>query len=158
MQRIAWKYDKGFISNPSNCECERDKSCVVGEYLNYKNHKCRKKLVDKLVEECRENINEKELYRNKRTYNLNLNDYENICSSNILYIILCVIFFMVSISITSVFIYFHCYLKRKYIEATIYWMQFCWTSKWEILSKLILRIVHFTFLMIWLILKKLIQA
>ena len=36
--------DKGFIFNPSNCECECDKSCGIGEYLNYSNCKCRKKL------------------------------------------------------------------------------------------------------------------
>ena len=35
--------DKGFIWNPSNCECECDKSCDVGEYLDYKNCKCSKK-------------------------------------------------------------------------------------------------------------------
>ena len=29
--------NKGFIWNPSNCECESDKSCDVGEYLNYQN-------------------------------------------------------------------------------------------------------------------------
>ena len=40
----------GFIWNPSNCECECDKSRDIGEYLDYKNCKCRKKLVDKLVE------------------------------------------------------------------------------------------------------------
>ena len=50
--------DKGSIWNPSNFECECDKSCDVGEYLNYENCKCRKKLVDKLVEECTENIGE----------------------------------------------------------------------------------------------------
>ena len=50
--------DKGYIWNPSNCECECDKSCDVGEYLDYENCKCRKKLVDKLVEECTENIDE----------------------------------------------------------------------------------------------------
>ena len=38
----------GFIWNPSNCECECDKSCDVGEYLDYENCKWRKKLVDKL--------------------------------------------------------------------------------------------------------------
>ena len=27
--------DKGFIWNPSNCECECDKACDVGEYLDY---------------------------------------------------------------------------------------------------------------------------
>ena len=50
--------DKGSIWNPSNCECECDKSCDVGEYLDYENCTCRKKLVDKLVEECTENIDE----------------------------------------------------------------------------------------------------
>ena len=61
--------DKGFIWNPSNCQCECDKSCNVGEYLDYKNYKCRKKLVDKLVEKCREDIDEKELHQNKIIYN-----------------------------------------------------------------------------------------
>ena len=27
--------DKGFIWNPSNCKCECDKSCDIGEYLDY---------------------------------------------------------------------------------------------------------------------------
>ena len=48
--------DKRFIWNPSNCECACDKSCDVGEYLDYENCKCRKKLVDKLVEECTETV------------------------------------------------------------------------------------------------------
>ena len=39
--------DKGFDWNPSNCACECDKLCDVGEYLDYKNSKSRKKLVDK---------------------------------------------------------------------------------------------------------------
>ena len=41
--------NKGFIWNSSNCECECEKSCDVGEYLE--NCKCRKRLIDKLVEE-----------------------------------------------------------------------------------------------------------
>ena len=48
--------DRGFISNHSNCECECDTLCDVGEYLDYKNCKCRKRLTEKLVEECSENI------------------------------------------------------------------------------------------------------
>ena len=43
--RCEWKelfdngrYDKGFIQNPSNCECECDKSCDLGEYLDYKKY------------------------------------------------------------------------------------------------------------------------
>ena len=45
-----------FIWNLSNSECECDKSCDVGESLGYENCKCRKELVDKLIEECAENI------------------------------------------------------------------------------------------------------
>ena len=51
-------WDKESIWNPSNCESECDKSCEVREYLDFENCKCRKKLVDKLVEECTENIDE----------------------------------------------------------------------------------------------------
>ena len=32
--------------------------CSIGEYLDYSNCKCRKKLVDPLVEECTKNIEE----------------------------------------------------------------------------------------------------
>ena len=50
--------DKVLIWNASNF-----KSCDVGEYLDYKNCTCKKKLDDKLVErssalECTENIDE----------------------------------------------------------------------------------------------------
>ena len=48
--------DKRFIWNPSNCECECDKLCDAGEYLDYKICKCRKKLIDRLVEKCSENF------------------------------------------------------------------------------------------------------
>ena len=48
--------NKGYFFNPSNCKCECDKSCGVGEYLDYSNCKRRKKLIDPLVEECTENI------------------------------------------------------------------------------------------------------
>ena len=35
--------DKRYIRNPGNCECECDKSCDVGEYLDYENCKWIKK-------------------------------------------------------------------------------------------------------------------
>ena len=54
-------YDKGYVWNPSNCECECDKSCNIGEYLDYLSCKCRKKLIDPLVEECTESIDETKL-------------------------------------------------------------------------------------------------
>ena len=66
--RCEWKElinkklcNKGFIWNSCNCECECDKACDVGEYLNYENCKCRKKLVDKLVDECTETVAEVKL-------------------------------------------------------------------------------------------------
>ena len=55
--------DKGYVWNPSNCECECDKSCNIGEYLDYLNCKCRKNLIDQLVEECTKNINETKLIK-----------------------------------------------------------------------------------------------
>ena len=36
------RWDKGFICNPSNCKCEYDKSCDVGEYLDYVNYNVEK--------------------------------------------------------------------------------------------------------------------
>ena len=55
--------NKGYIWNPSNCKCECDKSCDFGEYLDYENCKCRKRLIDKLIEECSENIEETSLIK-----------------------------------------------------------------------------------------------
>ena len=107
--------DEGFIWSPSNFECECDKSCHIGEYLDYKNCKCRKKLVDKLVEECRENID-----GNEMIYNETLNDYGNVCNSCTIYIALFVIFLIISINISSAIIYFHWYLKGSSNETTIY--------------------------------------
>ena len=56
--------DKGFIWNSSNCECECDKECDVGEYLGYENCKCRKKLVAPLIEEYTETAEEVKLAKN----------------------------------------------------------------------------------------------
>ena len=49
---------KGPIWNPSSCNCECDKSCNIRGYLDYENCECRKKLVQKLIEECAENVEE----------------------------------------------------------------------------------------------------
>ena len=66
--------DKEFIWNLSNCECEFDKSCDVREYLDYENCKCREKTVNKLVEECSENIDENEMIFNETLNATQLND------------------------------------------------------------------------------------
>ena len=89
--------------NPSNYECECDKSCDIGEYLDYSNCECRKKLVDELIEECTENINEVEI--------ASKNEHQNKCSSCTLYIVLFSIFFTFNIGIAIYFAYFYWYLK-----------------------------------------------
>ena len=77
--------DTGFIWNPSNCEC--DKSCNIGEYLDYKNCSCRKKIIDKLVEECSENIDGNEMLYNETLDIISPSD-NNISDPCIVYITL----------------------------------------------------------------------
>ena len=91
--------DKGYIWNPSNCKCECHKSCDFGEYLDYENCKCRKRLVDKLVEQCNDNIEETSLVK--------INSIKCEHNSCILYIALFSIFFTINIGIVTYF----CLLK-----------------------------------------------
>ena len=105
--------DKGFIWNPSNCECECDKSCDVGEYLDYENCKCRKKLVDKLVEECTENVEEVKLAKITSTENKN----KHKCSSCTLYIVLFSIIFTINVGIGTYFVYYKYMNRNKKIGA-----------------------------------------
>ena len=44
--------EEGYIWNLSTCTCECDKYCEIGQYLDYKNCVCRKKLIDDLIEQC----------------------------------------------------------------------------------------------------------
>ena len=77
------------------------------------NCKFRKKLVDKLVEECSENTD-----GNKIIHNGSLIDYENVCNSGTMYIVLFVIAFLIIIGISSAFAYFHWCLKRDNSHVT----------------------------------------
>ena len=81
-------FDKIFFWNHNNCDCECDNSCHVGEYLDYENCKFKKKLVDKLVEECSKNIDENEII-----YSGILNDCGRLCNSCTICIVLFVIVF-----------------------------------------------------------------
>ena len=80
--------DKGYIWDPS---------CDFGEYLDYENCKCRKSLIDKLIEECNENIEEEVKILDKS---------EDKCSFCILYIVLFSILFIINIGIATYFIYY----------------------------------------------------
>ena len=104
--------DKGFIWNPSDCECEcKGKSCDIGEYLDYKNCMCRKKLIDKLVEECSKNIDGNELLYNETLDIISSSDNKT-SDSCAVYIILFSVFLIISISIV-IYFYFFLYLKNR---------------------------------------------
>ena len=92
-------WDKGFIWNPTTCECECDKSCDIGEYLDYKNCKCRKKIIDKLTEECSENINGNEVLYDETLDIVSSSDNNNKTSDScIVYIVLFSVFLIIDIS------------------------------------------------------------
>ena len=101
--------------------------------MDYKNYKCRKRLIDKLVDECNESTDGNKMLSNE-TLNVNsldvilLNVYKKMCSSCTVNIVLFAVFFIRSICISSAFICFHWYLKTDNIcvefnpgiETTIY--------------------------------------
>ena len=84
-------WDKGYAWNPSNCECECDTSC-----------KCKKRLVDKLIDESTETIDEE-----VKTLDIN----EGKCSSCILYIVIFSIFLTINVGIAAYFVYYK-YINR----------------------------------------------
>ena len=103
--------DKGFIWNPSYYGCECDKSFDIGEYLDYQNCKCRKKIIDKLVEECSENIDGNEMVYNETLDIISSSD-NNTFDSCIVYIILFSVFLIINISM-MIYVYLFLYLKIR---------------------------------------------
>ena len=49
---------KGYMWNPSTCECQCDMWCKPGQYLDHKNCVCKNKLVGRIIGECTNVINE----------------------------------------------------------------------------------------------------
>ena len=132
--------DIEFIWNPSNCECECDKTCDIGEYLDYEHCKWRKKIIDKLVDECTETIEGVKLAR----ITLAENENSHKCSSCAMYTVLFWIFFTIDVGgIVAYFIYFRGYLRNMFTRETTY--------KWEKSNKLTLKIKLIIFAMIELI-------
>ena len=105
---------KGYAWNPSNCECKCDKSCDVGEHLDYENCKCRKRLVDKLVGECGKNIDEWKLAEIASFEHVN----KCMCFYTV-FIVLSVIALTICIGIGAYFIYYK-YMNRKKENVSIY--------------------------------------
>ena len=110
---ITWIPNKGFIWNPSNFECEFDKSCNIGQYLDYSDCKCKKKLIDPLIEECTENNDETKLVY--ITLAENKNSYSNSCK-------VCIVFmtavFTIFTGITIYFVYYNWSLIKNNIFCT----------------------------------------
>ena len=89
--------DKGDIWNPSTCTCDCNKYCEVGQYLDYDNCVCRKKLIDYLIEQCTNIVN---------TENKN-NLINNDNNDNNIYFILFIIFLILFILLIMGLIYYY---------------------------------------------------
>ena len=100
--------NKGFIWNPSNFECECDKRCDFGEYLDYENCKCRKTLVAPLIEECTETVEEVTLA--KLTHAKTKTSCK--CSSWTVYIMLFSTIFTINVGIVTYYVCSQWYLKN----------------------------------------------
>ena len=79
-----------------------NKNCDFSEYLDYKNCKCRKKLVDKLIDECTETSEEETL--------ANITIFENRHTSYIVYIVLMIVIYTTFTGITVYLVYYNWYL------------------------------------------------
>ena len=96
--------DKGFIWNPSNCVCECDKSCNIGQYLDYSDCKCKKTLIDPVIEECTENDNETKIV------NITVENENSSCK---VYIVLMTVVFTIFTGITIYFVYYNWSLVKN---------------------------------------------
>ena len=85
---------KGFLSNPSTCECQCDKWCKSAQYLDQKNCVCKNKLIGRVTEECTSVINE-----------AMINNKDNIANNNT-YLILFVVFLIAFIVFLIGFFYY----------------------------------------------------
>ena len=70
--------------------------------MDYKNCKCKNKLVDKLVEEYIENIDGNKMLHIETLDAIPLSDYKKVCNSCTIYIVLFAVFFITSICNSSV--------------------------------------------------------
>ena len=104
--------DKGFIWNPSKCECEYDKNCDFNEYLDSENCKYRKKLVDKLIDECTKTVEKVKLAKISFAENENENKY----SSCTVYIILMMVVFTIFTGNTIDFVYYNWSLIKNNVS------------------------------------------
>ena len=99
--------DKGFIFNPSNCQCESDRSCNISQNLDYSDCKCKKKLIYPLIEECTENDNETKIV------NITVKNENSSCK---VYIVLMTVVFTIFTGITIYFVYYNWSLIKNKVS------------------------------------------
>ena len=99
--------------NPSTCECQYDKWCKQGQYLDHKNCICKNKLIGRVIEECASVINE-----------TMINNKDNITNNNNnnTYLILFIVFLIGFIVFLIGFIYYYrrSSFDRKKLKDFIY--------------------------------------
>ena len=83
------------------------------EYLDYQNCKCRKKLVDRLIDECTETIEEVKLAAKITIFE---NENENKYGSYKVYIVLMIVVFAIFIGITIYFVYYNWSLIKNNVS------------------------------------------
>ena len=104
--------DKGYIFNPSNCKCECDKSCNTSQYLDYLGCKCKKKIIDLIVEKCTE-------YDDYKTKLVNITDNKTkivnktVKNSCKVYIILTIVAIVISTVFSIYFVYCNWFLIKN---------------------------------------------
>ena len=86
--------------------------CDIGEYLDYENCKCRKKLVDKLADECTETIEQVKLAKIALAENKNNYKY----SSCTMYIVLIIVVFTIFTRIAACFVYYNWSLIKNNVS------------------------------------------
>ena len=86
---------KGYTWNPSTCECQCDKWCKPGQYLDHKNCASKNKLIGRVIQECTSVINE-----------TMINNKDNITNNNT-YLILFIVFLIGFIVFLIGFIYYY---------------------------------------------------
>ena len=83
--------DKGYIWNPSTCTCDCNKYWEVGQYLDYDNCICRKKLIDYLIEQF---TNIVDIENKNNLINNDNNDNNIYFVLFIIFLILCILLIM----------------------------------------------------------------
>ena len=98
---LVW-WVKGYTWNPSTCECQCDKLCKPGQYLDHKNCICKNKLIGRVIEKCTSVVNETMINNNK----------DNITTNNTC-LILFIVFLIGFVVFLIGFIYYYYYHRNN---------------------------------------------